>query len=107
MNTRLLFVAVRVWLTEILISGFNYFVLMNLVYEPRLGELAGHQLGMSTRIAYIFVLAYLLLRYAEKYETKDLVHIGLLWLALTLTFEWAGSFAIRRPVHEIKAGWDT
>ena len=105
MNRPLLVVAVRVWLTEILISGFNYFVLMNLIYEPRWGELRAHQIGMSTRIVYIFVLAYLLLRYAERYEVKDLVQIGLLWLGLTRVFEWGGSFAIRRPVHEIVAGW--
>ena len=105
-NTKLLFVAVRVWLTEILISGFNYFVLMHLIYEPRWGELTAHQIGMSTRIVYIFILAYLLLRYAESYDTKDLVQIGVLWLGLTLVFEWGGSFAIRRPVHEIVAGWN-
>jgi hypothetical protein len=33
-NRPLLVVATRVWLTEILISGFNYFILMKLVYEP-------------------------------------------------------------------------
>jgi hypothetical protein len=106
LNFRLLLVAVRVWLTEILISGFNYFVLMHLTYEPRWGELRAHQIGMSTRIVCIFILAYLLLRYAEKYETKDLVQIGFLWLGLTLVFEWGGSFMIRRPVHEIVAGWN-
>ena len=51
LNTLLLKTAFRVWLMEILISGFNYFVLMNLVYEPGWGELAAHQIGMSTSIA--------------------------------------------------------
>ncbi len=106
MNTRLLVPAVRVWLTEILSSGFNYFVLMNLVYEPRWGELTAHQIGMSSRIVYLFVFAYLLLRYAEQYSTKDLFAIGALWFVLTLAFEWGGSFAIRRPVDEIVAGWN-
>jgi len=105
-NRPLLVVATRVWLTEILISGFNYFVLMKLVYEPAWGELTGHQIGMSTRIVYIFILAYLLLRYAKGYETRDLVHIGILWLSLTLVFEWGGSFAIGRPVDEILVGWN-
>jgi len=105
-NRPLLVVATRVWLTEILISGFNYFVLMKLVYEPAWGELTAHQIGMSTRIVYIFILAYLLLRYSKGYETRDLVHIGTLWLSLTLLFEWGGSFAIGRPVHEILVGWN-
>jgi len=106
LNRPLLVVATRVWLTEILISGFNYFVLMKLVYEPAWGELTAHQIGMSTRIVYIFILAYLLLRYSKGYETRDLMHIGILWLSLTLLFEWGGSFAIGRPVHEIVVGWN-
>jgi len=60
-NRPLLVVAMRVWLTEILISGFNFFVLMKVFYEPVWGELTAHQIGMSTRIVYIFILAYLLL----------------------------------------------
>ena len=91
---------------EILVSGFNFFVLMNLVYEPRWGYLVAHQVGMSTRIVYISIFAYLLLRYVKKYDTKDLVHVGLLWLGLTLLFEWGGSLAIGRPVEEILIGWN-
>lgn len=106
MNRPFLLVAVRVWLTEILISGFNFFVLMALVYEPLWGELRAHQIGMSMRIAYIFALAYLLLRYNATYSTRDLVHGGLLWLGLTLAFEWGGSILIQhRPVHDILKGW--
>jgi hypothetical protein len=106
MNTVLLKTGFRVWLVEILVSGFNFFVLMNLVYEPRWGMLVAHQVGMSSRIVYISIFAYLLLRYVKQYETKDLAHVGLLWLGLTLLFEWGGSFAIGRPVEEILIGWN-
>jgi len=93
-------------LMEILVSGFNFFVLMNLVYKPRWGVLVAHQIGMSTRIVYISIFAYLLLKYVKKYETKDLIHVGMLWLGLTLAFEWLGSFALGRPVEEILVGWN-
>jgi hypothetical protein len=106
MNTRLLKTGIRVWLMETLISGFNFFVLMNLVYEPRWGALVAHQIGMSTRIIYIFVLAYFLLRYVKKYSTKDLILIGLVWLGLEEVFEWGGSFILGRPVAEILVGWN-
>lgn len=106
MNTRLITIGIRVWLIETLISGFNYFVLMNLVYEPRWGTLVAHQIGMSTRIVYIFILAYFLLRYVKEYSIKDLILIGLVWLGLEEIFEWGGSFILRRPVEEILAGWD-
>ena len=105
-NTALLRTAVRVWLMEILVSGFNFFVLMNLVYEPRWGSLAAHQIGMSTRIVYISIFAYLLLRYVKDYETKDLIQVGVMWLGLTLAFEWLGSLAPGRPVQEILVGWN-
>jgi len=106
MNPHLLKTAIRVWLIEILISGFNFFVLMNIVYEPGWDALVAHQIGMSTRIVYIFILAYLLLQFVKEYETKDLIHVGILWLGLTLLFEWIGSLAIGRPVQEILIGWN-
>jgi len=106
MNTPLLKTAVRFWLIEILISGFNFFVLMNLIYQPLWGGLVAHQIGMSTRIVYIFILAYFLLRFVKAYETKDLIHVGILWLGLTLLFEWGGSPVMGRPVAEILIGWN-
>ncbi len=106
MNTRLLKTTARVWLMEILVSGFNFFVLMTLIYEPSWGPLLAHQIGMSTRIVYIFVFAYFLLRFVKEYNTSDLVHVGILWLVLTLLFEWAGSLVIGRPVEEILIGWN-
>lgn len=106
MNTRLLRTGIRVWLIDTLIAAFNFFVLMNLVYEPRWGSLVAHQIGMSTRIIVIFVLAYLLLRYVGKYNTKDLILIGLVWLGLEEIFEWGGSSILRRSVEEILIGWN-
>lgn len=106
MNTILLKTAVRVWMMEILVSGFNFFVLMRLIYEPRWGMLTAHQIGMLTRIVYIHVFAYLLLRYVKKYNIMDLIHVGMLWLGLTLAFEWLGSLAMGRPVEEILVGWN-
>ena len=106
LNRPFLAVATRVWLTEVLISGFNYFVLMGLVYEPLFGHLAAHQIGMTTRIGYIFGLAYLLQRYNRDHTMRDLVHAGFLWLGLSLAFEWGGSLLIlHRPVSDILEGW--
>jgi len=106
MNKSLLGIAVRVWLMEVLLSAFNFFVLMNLINEPQWGPLIAHQIGMSTRIIYLFIFAYLLLCYVKVYETKDLIHVGILWLGLTLIFEWGGSLAVGRPVEEILIGWN-
>jgi hypothetical protein len=91
---------------ETVVSGLNFFVLMGLIYEPKWGELTAHQIGMMTRIVYIFVFAYFMLRQAKEYQAKDLVLVGFLWLGLELLFEWGGSFAIGRPVQEILVGWN-
>ncbi len=105
-NTAFLKLGIRAWLMQILVAGFNFFVLMNLVYEPLWGELLAHQIGMTTRIIINFVFAYFLLFYADEYDTNDLVLIGVLWLALTLIFEWGGSLLLGRPVEEILVGWN-
>lgn len=91
---------------EILVAGFNFFVLMNSIYEPLFGHLVAHQIGMYTRILVIFIFSYMLLRRVKEYETVDLIHVGFMWLGLTLVFEWGGSFAIGRPVEEILIGWN-
>ncbi|WXG39691.1 MAG: hypothetical protein WED07_02470 [Candidatus Freyarchaeum deiterrae] len=106
MNKPLMRNAGGFWLLNIPISGFNFFVLMNLVYEPILGKLVAHQIGMSTRIVYVCVLAYFLLRRVKEYETKDLILAGLLWLGLTLLFEWGGNLLLGLPVQEILVGWN-
>lgn len=98
-------IAWRVWVIEILVSGFNYFVLMNKIYQPRWGELKAHRIGMITRMVYLFIAAYILLAILKNYSTFDLFVIGIWWLLLTLAFEWGGSFIIRRPVKEILEGW--
>jgi len=94
------------WFIEIGLSAINFFVLINLVYEPRWGELIAHQIGMSTRIIYIFVLAYFLLRSVKQYSSKDLLLVGVFWMGIWLIFEWGGSLLMQRPVSEILIGWN-
>ena len=94
------------WFLEIALSAINFFILINLVYEPRWGELVAHQIGMATRIIYIFVLVYFLLRSVKQYYTKDLLCIGVFWMGAWLVFEWGGSLAVGRPVSEILIGWN-
>ena len=105
MNTNLLMYTFRVWVLEIALSGFNYFVLMKHVYEPRVGVLKAHRIGMLTRIAYIFPFAYLLVAWAGIDTVSDFLLAGTYWVLMVLAFEWLGSLLIRRPVHEILEGW--
>jgi len=105
MSTRLAELTFQTWFMEIALSGVNFFVLMRLVYEPRLGALRAHQIGMATRIAYIPLFAWLLLERSDGYTTGETLVAGLFWVAMVLAFEWGGSLLLRRPVHEILEGW--
>jgi hypothetical protein len=104
-NSYLLMITFRVWFCEIAVSGFNYFVLMKRVYEPRVGVLRAHRIGMTTRIIYIFPFAYVLVRVGDVDTVPEMLLAGTFWLVLVLAFEWVGSFILRRPVHEILEGW--
>jgi hypothetical protein len=105
MNVYLLMMTFRVWFLELVVSALNYFFLMSKVYEPRYGKLKAHQIGMSTRIVYIFVFAYFILFFAKNYTVPDTLVAGVFWLLLILAFEWIGSFIQRRPVREVLEGW--
>ena len=105
-NNRLMRRAMWFWFVEIGLSAINFFVLINLVYEPRWGTLIAHQVGMSTRIVYIFILSYFVLRSVKQYSTKDLLWVGVFWLGTWEIFEWGGSLLMHRPVSEILVGWN-
>jgi hypothetical protein len=105
-NNALMRRAMVFWFVEIGLSAINFFVLINLIYEPHLGELLAHQIGMSTRIAYVFVLSYFIVRPLKSYRKRDLLVVGVLWMCSWLVFEWGGSLAVGRPVSEIVVGWN-
>ena len=105
MNTHLLMLTFRIWLIEIPLTALSWFVLSARVYRPRFGELRAHQVAMTTRIVWIVVLAYVLLRFAGHYTALDTLGAGAFWMLLWLAFEWGGSLLVRRPVREILVGW--
>jgi hypothetical protein len=95
----------RAWLLELPLAWINYYVLVLRVYELRVGEVRAHQIGMATRIGWVLVYAYALLRFANSYSVLDLAYAGLFWMGLWLVFEWGGSALMRRPVAEVLVGW--
>ena len=105
LNTHLLMITFRVWFLEIAVSGVNYFVLMRRVYEPRVGVLRAHRIGMRTRMAYIVPFAYALVYHAHIDSVPEYLLAGTYWVLMVLAFEWVGSLMILRPVHEILEGW--
>ena len=93
------------WVIDLAISFLNYAVLVQ-VYEPMWGKLMVHQAGMLTRIVYIFIIAYFMLKSLKEPSRRDLVILGLMWMGLWLIFEWGGSILMGRPVAEILIDWN-
>ena len=105
MNKPFLRRALHFWFLDFILAGINFGIL-SLVYEPMWGSLVAHQIDMITRMVYICILAYFLIRPIQEYRRVDLLHAGLLWLGLTLLWEWGGSLLIGRPVEDILVGWN-
>ena len=76
MNGYLLMLTFRVWLLEIPLAAFNWFALADRVYRPRLGDLHAHQIAMASRIGWVPVLAFCLLRWTGTYTTLDTLSAG-------------------------------
>lgn len=95
----------RIWVLELAVSFVNYFLLIERVYEPRVGSLRAHRIGMTTRIVYVFLFAYALVAWAQLDSLRQYALAGLYWLVLILAFEWVGSALLRRPLGEILEGW--
>jgi len=95
----------RIWVLELAVSFVNYFLLIERIYEPRVGSLRAHRIGMTTRIVYVFGFAYALIAWAQLDSLRPYVLAGRYWLVLVLAFEWVGSLLLRRPLREILEGW--
>ncbi len=88
MGERLYLYAVGVWgllvFTAIVNAGIR-----EIIISPSLGEYLGHVLSSILLSIIIFIVAYLFLRSISlDYTPQDLGLIGILWLALTVAFEF-------------------
>ena len=85
---RIYFRAILTWLLFIPIVFMNAAV-RELVYKPFTGELLAHQVSTITGSVAFFLLAFFLLRhYMYNTPNNKLLLIGLMWVALTIVFEF-------------------
>ena len=59
------------------------------ILEPRLGERMAHQISCATGSLFILLVATALIPALGTTSTPSLLGIGVLWLLLTVTFEFA------------------
>ena len=74
---------------------------------PRVGEAAGHAISSVSLSGAILVLSWLAIEWINPASTRDAFLVGVVWLALTLAFEFlAGHYLFRKPWNELLADYD-
>jgi hypothetical protein len=93
----------RAWLLAWLggpLIGIANGTLRELGYKVRLGDLAAHQLSTASALGLFAAYFELLARLRPPGSTRDALQVGLIWLALTVAFE----FGFGRRVARLS--WD-
>ncbi len=81
------FKALAVWLL-IIVSESIHGTLRELMLKPYVGDFRARQIAVFTGMLIILVVAYTFIRWIRAESTKALLLVGLLWVALTLAFEF-------------------
>jgi len=79
--------ALVVWLVMLVVAILNA-VFRNAMVAPRLGEHAGHLISTATACAAFLVLIWFTLPWIDARGRRDLFLIGVLWVILTVGFEF-------------------
>lgn len=99
--------ALVVWIIFVFLAIFNGEI-RNKLYLQRLGELRAHQLSSVIFIAVIFAVTYAFLNFLSiSYSPKDLLVLGLMWLLMTVIFEFLfGHYVIGHPWATLLADYN-
>jgi uncharacterized membrane protein len=80
--------AFAVWLV-IIVAESVHGTLRELLLRPHVGDLRARQIAVFIGVFIILGIAYAFIRRLRAETTKVLLLVGLLWVALTITFEFA------------------
>jgi hypothetical protein len=97
--------ALVVWLVFITVESVLG-TLRVLFLEPRMGAEPAQWTGFVTGSAALLIVAYLLIEWIRIPRWVALLEIGLLWVALTFSFEMAIGFIRGRSWQSLLAGYD-
>jgi hypothetical protein len=98
--------ALVVWFGIMLLAIVNG-AARDIVLAPRLGDLVARAVSCVTLAGVILLVAWLSLRWIEPLSMSDAWTIGMMWLAMTLAFEFlAGHYLFRTPWVTLLADYD-
>ena len=82
-------------------------VLRQKFVSPKLGGYAGHIISTVMLILLIFIVTFLFVRHLQTSSTKDLLTIGIFWVALTVLFEFGfGHYIAGHPWSKLLADYN-
>lgn len=84
----MIFRSLAVWLAIILAETLHG-VARAIFLQPQMGDLRARQIGVLTGSLIILAIAVATVRWMGAATRKQLLAVGLLWLVLTLAFEFA------------------
>jgi len=98
--------AVAVWLVLIAVE-FIHGTLRIIFVVPVVGGFRARQIGVFTGSILILAVAYLFVPWLHAESTRSLLQVGLLWVVLTVTFEFSfGHFVFRRSWQDLASDYD-
>jgi hypothetical protein len=107
MTWKILFYALGVWVIFVVLAIING-AIRERFYKPKLGDLSAHRISTIILIVVIFIGTYLFLKLIKlEYTQKDLILIGLIWLAMTIIFEFVfGHYVMGNPWDRLLADYN-
>ncbi len=105
MSARTLAGAVAAWLVLLVVMFTNGFVRVG-VLQPRLGEEVARRAASLIGVGLVAGLSYVFVRLSGLRSSPELLRVGVLWLGLTLAFEFGFGRASGRSWSELLADYD-
>lgn len=105
MSARLFRSAASAWLL-LLVVMFSNGIVRVLVLQPRLGEDTARRLATLVGVALVVAFSWVYVRHAGPLSARELLLVGVVWLVLTLAFEFGFGRASGRSWDELRADYD-
>jgi hypothetical protein len=97
--------AVSVWFL-IAFAESVHGTLRRIFLVPRIGEKLSHQIGVVIGSAIIFIISWLCIRWIGSVSFRQQLQVGLLWLVLTLIFEFSLGYLFGYSLERILSDYN-
>lgn len=98
--------SIAIWFVMLVIAAINGAVRQSILI-PRFGEVAGRAVSTVSLSALIIALTWLTIRWIRPVSTRAAWQVGLLWVTLTLAFEFlAGHYLFGHPWADLFADYN-